>query len=165
MITRRERLRARRTGSAATEFAIILPVLALLLLGLWEVGRMVEVRQVLDNAAREGARRASNGTATAVQIETAVVEYLEASGITTTGCVVRIHNLTRHPDTPPTDPSHEPAAAEQLDILRVTVTLPFANVRWVALHQITRVTTLSATAQWACMKDRPLVVDITMPVK
>ena len=52
----RNRIRsgAGRRGVAAVEAALILPVALMLMLGTWEVGRMVEVSQVLNNAAREG---------------------------------------------------------------------------------------------------------------
>ena len=53
--------RIRRHGVAACEFAGCLPLLWLLLLGLWEVGRITEVTKVMWNSAREGARDASMG--------------------------------------------------------------------------------------------------------
>ena len=43
-------------GAAAVEFALILPVLLLLVLGLVEFGRAYNVQISLSNAAREGAR-------------------------------------------------------------------------------------------------------------
>ena len=55
------RVPARRDGVATVEFACCLPLLVLILFGLWEVGRFTEVQQVLWNAAREGARDASLG--------------------------------------------------------------------------------------------------------
>ena len=45
-----------RSGVAAVETAVVLPILVVLLLGLWDIGRMIEAQQVLSNAAREGAR-------------------------------------------------------------------------------------------------------------
>src|SRR5436309_938093 len=50
-----------RAGAAAVEFAVILPLLMLLLLGTWEVARLVQVHAILSNAAREGARVAAQG--------------------------------------------------------------------------------------------------------
>ncbi|HZZ83152.1 MAG TPA: TadE family protein [Anaeromyxobacteraceae bacterium] len=55
--TRRERRRER--GAAAVEFAILLPVLLLLVLGAMDWGYYFFVEQVIVNAAREGARAGS----------------------------------------------------------------------------------------------------------
>jgi Flp pilus assembly protein TadG len=43
-------------GAAAVEFALILPVIVLLLFGIIEMGRAWNVRQTLTDAVREGAR-------------------------------------------------------------------------------------------------------------
>src|SRR5680860_1890223 len=43
-------------GAAAVEFALILPVLLLLVLGIIEFSRLYNVQISLSNAAREGAR-------------------------------------------------------------------------------------------------------------
>jgi Flp pilus assembly protein TadG len=48
-----------RRGQALVEFALIFPVLVLLLLGIFEVGRLVFAYNTLGNAAREGARVAA----------------------------------------------------------------------------------------------------------
>jgi Flp pilus assembly protein TadG len=50
---------AREEGVAAVEFAIILPVLALILFGVLEFGRVWSQYQVFQGAAREGARCAA----------------------------------------------------------------------------------------------------------
>jgi Flp pilus assembly protein TadG len=153
----------RRTGTAVVELAVVLPILALLLVGIWELGRMVQVQQVLSNAAREGARRAATGTRTIADVDTAVKNYLAAAGFNTNGYTLKIINVTQNPSPAPGAPSDDPTAANQLDHLRITVTLPFNNVKWAFLNQITSSSTLSATIDWYCMKDQPLVVDPTMP--
>src|SRR5690242_3626631 len=48
-----------RPDAAAVEFALCLPLMLLLLFVLWEVGRIVEVSNVMSNATREAAREAS----------------------------------------------------------------------------------------------------------
>jgi Flp pilus assembly protein TadG len=50
---------SRDEGVAAVEFALILPVLALLLFGILEFGRVWSQYQVFQGAAREGARCAA----------------------------------------------------------------------------------------------------------
>ena len=49
-------IRRRRRGIVAIEFALILPLLLLLVLGLMEVGWMILKSQQITNAARQGAR-------------------------------------------------------------------------------------------------------------
>jgi Flp pilus assembly protein TadG len=46
-------------GSALVETAIILPVLLLIVFGIFEFGRAMFISNTLNNAAREGARRAA----------------------------------------------------------------------------------------------------------
>jgi Flp pilus assembly protein TadG len=50
------RTRNRERGSALVEAAIATPILLLLMVGIFEVGRAYETWQVVTNAAREGAR-------------------------------------------------------------------------------------------------------------
>src|SRR5687768_6146104 len=49
-------LRRRRRGDAVIEFALLAPVLILILFGIIELGRVVDAWIVVHNAAREGAR-------------------------------------------------------------------------------------------------------------
>src|SRR5262249_24414402 len=49
----------RRRGAAVAEFAAGAPVLALLMMGMLELGRAVMVKESLTNAARKGCRTAS----------------------------------------------------------------------------------------------------------
>ena len=46
----------RERGAAAVEFALVLPVLLLLLVGIIEFGRLYNAQIVITNAAREAAR-------------------------------------------------------------------------------------------------------------
>ena len=63
-----------RSGIAAVETALVLPVLLTFLIGLWEVGRILEIQQILCIAARDAARQAGSGLLTNSQVQqTAVV--------------------------------------------------------------------------------------------
>ncbi|HEY3308133.1 MAG TPA: TadE/TadG family type IV pilus assembly protein [Desulfuromonadaceae bacterium] len=48
-----------KKGAALVEMAIILPLLLLIVVGIFEFGRAMLIRNTLNNAAREGARRAA----------------------------------------------------------------------------------------------------------
>jgi Flp pilus assembly protein TadG len=55
---RRTRLRGRGRGQAAAEFAIVAPIFFFMLFGIIDFGRYVYYVQIINNAAREGARYA-----------------------------------------------------------------------------------------------------------
>jgi len=55
-------------GQALVEFALILPVLMLILLGVFDLGRAIYAQTAVSNTAREGARRAiAGGTSSDIQ--------------------------------------------------------------------------------------------------
>lgn len=57
------------SGAAIAEFALILPVLALVLLGIADFGRMLWTKSLLDHAVDEAARCASVNTTTCGTID------------------------------------------------------------------------------------------------
>jgi Flp pilus assembly protein TadG len=163
-MTRKFPGQTRRRGAAAVELAVVLPLILLLLTGIWEVGRMVEVQQILSNAAREGARQAATGQFTNAQVEQIVVQYLNVAGIPTTNVNTTgntgIQNITGSPQatmvTDLTNPSYDVSNAQYLDQLQVTVQIPFQDVRWSVLSLITSSsTTMNATVKWYTMVDKP----------
>src|SRR5947209_7661083 len=74
------RSRQTRLGTASVELAFLMPFLVGLLLGVWEVGRLIQMTQILNNAAREGARVASNGKKTNDDVKVAICNYLKNAG-------------------------------------------------------------------------------------
>lgn len=148
----------RRAGVAAVEFAFCLPFLLLLIMGVWEVGRMVEVQQLLVNAVREGGRQASTGIRTTTNVKNYVVTYLNANGIPSAKASdVTVENLT--------DPSRsDPTTAEQMDHLRVTVVIPYSSIRWSLLNRMTTTQNLTASSDWHSMRDIPITVNDTIPI-
>jgi Flp pilus assembly protein TadG len=145
-------------GTAAVELALTFPLLLLILMGLWEVGRLVEVRQLVSGAAREAGRQASTGSKSAAEVQADAINYLQKAGLNTNGTTVTFTNVTNSQCTDPSD-------ADQLDELQVTVSLPFNNVRWIFLQQITNASTISATSNWNSMKDVPVTVPVSIPVE
>ncbi len=65
----RTRIAARRSGQALVEFALVVPLLLILLLGVVEFGRAWNAYQVVTDAAREGARIAAVSDATGLTVD------------------------------------------------------------------------------------------------
>ena len=71
--------RERERGSAMVETAITIPLLLMVMVGIFEVGRAYETWQVLTNAAREGARMAVTPSSTE-EVTTALIRQYMANG-------------------------------------------------------------------------------------
>ena len=72
------RVTTKRRGVAVVEFAVVAPVLFLTIFGMFEMARMVMVKQAVVNAAREGCREACLATTTsAVDADTVVRTHLQ----------------------------------------------------------------------------------------
>ncbi len=67
----------RRHGTASVEFAVCLPLMCLILTGLWEVGRITQVAEVMWDSAREAARDASLGQDNLQTVTTNLLTYLQ----------------------------------------------------------------------------------------
>ena len=119
-----------RRGTASVELAVVLPLLVALLAGIWEVGRLVQVQQVLTNAAREGCRTAVLEGSTTTDVNNTVSNYLTGSGIS------GAPNPTVSPD---------PSTATVGTSITVTVSVPFNNVSWLPVPLFMGGRTLSAT--------------------
>lgn len=155
--THKQRDRSNRRGVAAVEFAVVLPLLLLVLAGLWEVGDMVRVQQLLSNAARVGGRQASTGLNTSAQVEQSVIQYLQNAGLPTSNVVVSVVDVTSGGDV---------SNAQQLDQINVAVTIPFKDVAWDALSYVVSANSqITGTATWFSMVDLPVTVNTTLPIQ
>lgn len=147
-----------------------------LMIGIWEVGRLVQTKQVVSNSAREGARRAaqgytinSSGTPTQVMVTSGstnvtdvVYEYLIGAGFTNlqkSDVTVSFQFLAPRSDGAP---ATEPYQGEKGQPFSVTVTIPWNKVRWVNLG-VLRPTTVSFTATWRMLVDDKFTVDDSLP--
>src|SRR5207247_5479201 len=78
----RDRIRQLRKGAATVEMAFVVSIFLLLLFGIFEYCRFVFIRQVVVNAAREGARYAVvNTTDTTVVSDTQAWVLTRLSGM------------------------------------------------------------------------------------
>ena len=161
-----------RTGVAAVEMGWVFMVFVFpLLIGIWEVGRMVQVQQIVSNAAREGARLAGQGTTirsdgTIVQINRTtgtpnvrdvVYQYLLASGLT--GLALADIDVT-FAFTSGT--GTEPYEGIKNQPFTVTVSVKWDKVKWVDLGFI-RPDKITFTVSWRMLVDDPFTVNATLP--
>jgi Flp pilus assembly protein TadG len=138
------------------ELAVMLPLIITLLLGLWEVGRMIEVKAILYDAAAVGGRMASVGLNSAALVQTAVTNYLSIAGISTTNATVTVSDLT--------NPGTDPTLATALDQIQITVSIPYSAVRWSATSMFVPGTTqLTATVTWYSANAYSYPTNITVP--
>jgi Flp pilus assembly protein TadG len=73
-------------GAAAVEFALLLPLLLLLVFGIIDFGRAINAQITLTQAAREGARLAALGQPNVVSRTQAAATGLSPVTVTVTSC-------------------------------------------------------------------------------
>jgi hypothetical protein len=91
--------RCRQRGAAAVEFAVILPLLVVLVFGMIEFGIMFYNKAVITNASREGARAGITGL-TNSQIETIVKDYSNTN-------LINLGNVSENDLDPMGDPDDD----------------------------------------------------------
>jgi Flp pilus assembly protein TadG len=82
-------------GQALTEFALVVPMLLLMIVGIMEFGRAWAMSQVVTDAARQGARMAAllnDSSAGQDSVRRVVIRALQAGNINATNQMVAIDN-------------------------------------------------------------------------
>jgi Flp pilus assembly protein TadG len=115
---------ASRRGAAAVEFAVIAPLLFMLIFGMIEIGRAIMVAQIVVNASREGCRQATLSSKDVADVTTWTVQYLNSAGISTTA----IASTTLYDEDGAEITSL--ANVDAGDPVRMTVTVNFAQLTW-----------------------------------
>jgi Flp pilus assembly protein TadG len=179
-----------RDGMAAVECACCMPLLMMILFGLWEVGRFTEVNQVLWNAAREGARDASLGQDNLKTVAANVLTYLQGAEQTAFGRghstsivapVVTLpantagytcwdntanHELFTITFTDITNPNvTDPTAMAQLDLYQIGLQVPFDSIKWNSLLPIAGMSRLGVTVVWTSLIDTPFQIAPDLPAE
>lgn len=116
--------RQRRWGGAVLEFALVLPLLISLLLGMLEFGRAFMVATAMTTAAREGARAGCVVNGSNTQVLSAVSTALANQNINTAhlSTTVKVNGVVANASTASTGNS-----------ISVTVIIPYNDVSWVGL--------------------------------
>ncbi|HEY8505687.1 MAG TPA: TadE/TadG family type IV pilus assembly protein [Gemmataceae bacterium] len=118
---RRGRGGARR-GAAIVEFAVVAPVLFLVIFGIIEFGRAMMVLQILNGAAREGCRQGTLEGVSESAVKATVRSRLTAESVPGADATVRV--LVNGVEA-------DPASASKGDSVRVEVTIPYERVSYV----------------------------------
>jgi Flp pilus assembly protein TadG len=172
------------------EFAFCLPLLMLILTALWQVGRFIEVQQVLWNAGREGARDASLGQDNLQGVATNILTYLQGAEQTAFGSghstsmiapvVTLAANTTGYTCwdntanrelftmtfTDVTNPSTtDPTGMTQLDLYQIGLQVPFTSIGWSNLIPISGMTRLKVTVVWTSLIDTPFQIAPDLPAQ
>lgn len=180
--------RSPRRGTAAVEFAACLPFFFLVLYGLWEVGRITEVQNVVWNSGREAARDASLGQDNLSIVAQNLLVYLQSAEPSAFGAghatnmiapvitmpantygftcwdTVANRELFTMTFTDITNPSvSDPNQMAQLDLYQITVQVPYSSIGLVPVARITGVTRLKVSVTWASMVDSPFEVAPFLP--
>ena len=77
----------RRRGQALVEFALIAPILILLIMGIVEFGRIFSAQQTVTNASREGARTGILPNSSTTDVSNTVSSFMSTAGLTATPTV------------------------------------------------------------------------------
>lgn len=112
----------KRSGVAMLEFAIVLPILLMLVLGIIEMGRVMMLNQVVTNANREACRQAIVPGASQTRIMEIVHQSLDASGVSGTGRVVQLLDQAG-------SPAQLEAIASKSPVI-VETQIPYAENTW-----------------------------------
>lgn len=123
--------RSRRRGAAAVEFAVVAPLLFLMVFGMIEYGRMVMVQQLLTNASREGARVAILQSSENSDVEAAVIDKIGGIIPVTTSDIA----ITPNPVS----------SAVSGQTISVEVSINFSQVSWLPSPLFLGATQLSAS--------------------
>lgn len=107
----------RERGASALEFALVLPVLLIILFGIIEFGLLMYNKQVLTNASREGARAG-------IVVASSRLDCSDISEVVDSYCGDHLVTFSSTPSDPTTTCT-KPDSPEFGDDLRVTVSYQY----------------------------------------
>ena len=147
-----------------------MPLLLIMMLGIWEVGRYIQVKQMMVNSAREGARLAAGGyttnsaPVTNTMVQQAVKDYLRGAGLPAAA-----YNNAQVTLTCLMSPAWtNPYEANPLDRFEVKVVIPagtaFESTRWSFLPKLTGINQMEAVVDWVSLNNEEISIDTDLPL-
>jgi Flp pilus assembly protein TadG len=125
-----------RRGAAAVEFAVVAPILVTIMMGLIQSGRGYEAKNLLEGAAREGARFAcmdrskmtNSGQTTNQKVASDVKNFLTTNGILKQNVTVTIKDANN-----PTADFNLDDPHNDLKLFQVNVSVKYSDVSFTAV--------------------------------
>ena len=164
----------RRPASAVVELAVVVPLMFTILIGIWEIGRLIQIQQMMHCATRDAARLAAqayiintNGESTQIRyatgspnLDATIRSYLYVAGIKNqTGLTTSFAFVNADGSL---DTGREPWQGRKNDRFRITIALPYDNVRWTNLGLVNP-KTVTTSLDWQMLVDDPFTLDTTLP--
>ena len=169
--------RLRFSGVASIELAVVTVLFVVpLIIAIWEVGRLIHVKQIVANSAREGARLAaqgntilSNGNQVQINVNTGtpnvqqtVYDYLLGAGLTQlSSSDVTVTFTFTSPTNSGVYPT-QPYQGQKGESFAVYVSIPWSKVRWSNLGLINP-TDVHYTASWTMLVDDAFSINPSVP--
>jgi hypothetical protein len=181
----------RRRATAVVEAVVVIALFLLpVIFGVWEVGRLLNVQQVISNSARDGARYAATGLASAsnihrpedppesledYQVQRAILYYLANAGLrteTSLGLYAEVINETNGErcgydgaTVIGPNPSKDPCqSAQRLDKLRIVIHYPYSATAWSPLSVFVSPSfKMRGDVRWLMLRDDPIQTDTSIP--
>ncbi len=129
--------KARRKGAAVIEFAVIAPLLFLLIFGMIEFGRAMMSLEIMTNAAREGARHGVLNGSTNSSVIAVVKNRLDSGSIPSQYSTIKIYVNGIEADV---------SNAAIGDAIKVEISIPYMRVSLLPGPLFMGSTTLSTNA-------------------
>lgn len=167
----------RKSGVAAIELGFVTVLFVVpLIIAIWDVGRYIQVKQIVANSAREGARLAaqgytilSNGTQVQIctttgtpNVQQTVFDYLYGAGLTQ----LQLSNVTvTFTFTTPTSSGSyptQPYQGQKGETFTLNVQILWSQVQWTTLGLINP-TYVQYTVTWMMLVDDTFSVNPDLP--
>jgi hypothetical protein len=187
----RTSVKGKRHGVAAVELAVLMVPLLILFLCVIELGRLIQVDQLMTNAAREGARMAAQGVSVQVigdfvyvytqnppqtvpagvtpnatnslYLKDIIKTYLITCGVSNVNNIAVEFSFLQPSAYTADDTSRtDPWQGQKGDIFRVKVTLPYDDFRWTKIAWF-NVQSISEQVRWGVLADDPFTVNTAIP--